>query len=144
MFILVFILCVIQHGLALFWFWVFLLFFVGVFWVCFVVVSGFWWGFFYVVQLILTWHDVFRSQKCAKGSLGYFASLSFCWGWIQRWIEHLRNSVNFFSSSTSVKPVSGSYPFKYSDFLQIEDKNSTAFYIQLVFSILFNFFSCKQ
>lgn len=39
-----------------------------------------------------------------------------------------------------MKPISGSYPFKYSDFLQIEDKNSMAFYIQLMFWVLFNFF----
>lgn len=32
---------------------------------------------FYVFQVIVTWHDIFKSQKCAKGSLEYFASFSF-------------------------------------------------------------------
>lgn len=43
-----------------------------------------------------------------------------------------------------MKPISGSYPFKYSVFLQIEDKNSTAFYIQLLVWILFNFLAVSK
>lgn len=39
-----------------------------------------------------------------------------------------------------MKPISGSYPSKDSAFLQIEGKNSAAFYIQLMFWILFIFF----
>lgn len=43
-----------------------------------------------------------------------------------------------------MKPISGSYPSKDAGFLQIEDKNSAAVYIQLMLWILFIFFAVSK